>query len=306
MSFPRSLRRLLAVPALLALTAALLPVLSEPASATFPGHNGKIVFASDRSHFFDIYTVLPNGHGVHRVTSDPFLQLGPVFSPNTSRIAYAQCCNNGNFDIYAIDANGSGARRLTNNHGQDIDPSYSKKGKIAYASEHGGNYDIWVMNGDGSHKHRITHDKSDELEPAWNPGGTKIAYQSTKTGHGDIYTMSPTGHDVKRITSNDGVDKEPTWSPSGKKICFSALREANSKLYVVPAHRGGKGRKLTHGAGNDQDPTWSPDGKRIAFVGIRGGARGGDIFTIGAQGGNLQKVVGSAKTYDVKPDWGRK
>ena len=64
------------------LAAALLPVFAQQAGATFPGHNGKIDFASDRSHCFDIYTVLPNGHGVHRVTIDPFLQLGPEWSPN--------------------------------------------------------------------------------------------------------------------------------------------------------------------------------------------------------------------------------
>src|SRR3954469_17637642 len=98
MSFPGVFRRRpITVSALLALATAFLAFLAQPAEATFPGHNGKIVFASDRSHSFDIYTVLPNGHDVHRVTNDPFLQLGPVWSPNASRIAWAQCCNNGNF-----------------------------------------------------------------------------------------------------------------------------------------------------------------------------------------------------------------
>src|SRR5207253_10872911 len=106
MSFPDSLRRrLYAAPALIALTAALLPLSAQRAAAVFPGHNGRIVFVSDRTGFFDIYTVEPNGKSIHRVTSDPELQLVPVWSPNGSRIAYAQCCNNGNFDIYAINAN---------------------------------------------------------------------------------------------------------------------------------------------------------------------------------------------------------
>ncbi len=308
MSFPRSLRaRLLALPALLALVAGVVSFSPTPASAVLPGHNGRIVFASNRGDVYDLYTVMPSGKDVHRLTSDLALQLAPVWSPNGSRIAYEQCCTNGNFDIWAMNSNGTGARRLTHSKGQDIDPAYSKSGKIAFSGERGGNYDIYVMNGDGRNLHRITRDKADDLEPAWSPDGKTIAFQSTRTGNGDIYTMSAGGKGLKRITNtNDSIDKEPAWSPSGKKICFSALRGSTQKLYVVPAHRGGKGRKLTHGAGNDQDPSWSPDGKRIVFAAGRGGARGFDLYTIGAQGGGLHKLVGQPRTFDVKPDWGRK
>ena len=54
----------------------------QPAPATFRGHNGPIVFVSDRTGSYDIYTAAPNGKSVHRLTNDPEIQLDPVWSAN--------------------------------------------------------------------------------------------------------------------------------------------------------------------------------------------------------------------------------
>lgn len=158
-------RTIAAAPVALLLTALLQGVSMPHAGALFPGKNGPIVFASDKTGFYDIYTIMPNGKNLHRVTSDPALQLAPVWTQNRSMIIYEQCCLNGSFDIYSMRANGTGVHRLTRSRAQDIDPSVSKKGKIAFSRGNGGNYEIYVMDLNGSHVHRVTHNPSRTSSP---------------------------------------------------------------------------------------------------------------------------------------------
>ena len=272
------------------------------------GHNGRIVFASDRTGSYEIYSAAPSGKGVQRLTNDSEIQLDPAWAANANKIVYTQCCSNGDFDIYSMNANGSGQTRLTTRVGADVEPSYSRTGKIAFSGARNGQYDIFVMNGDGSNLHPITANAADDLEPTWSPNGKRIAFSSTRSGHGDIYTMSPTGKNLTKATSSGGIDKQPAWSPSGKSIVFSSLREQNPKIYVTSAGRGGKDRRITSGGGPDTDPAWSPDGKHIVYDHGEGGhtGKGFDLFITSPRGGHPHRITDDVKSYEIKPDWARK
>src|SRR5262249_10345120 len=60
-------------------------------------------------------------------------------------------------DLYSVNADGSDLRRLTLSPGDDAEPTWSTKGRIAFTSSRDGNTEIYSMNADGSDVQRLTN-----------------------------------------------------------------------------------------------------------------------------------------------------
>jgi len=98
-------------------------VMMEPVSSgTFPGTNGKIIFASDRDGNKEIYVMDADGSNQTRLTTNSSLDVEPSWSPNGSKIAF-NSDRDGNKEIYVMNADGSNATRLTNNSTREYYPS---------------------------------------------------------------------------------------------------------------------------------------------------------------------------------------
>ena len=92
-------------------------VVSEKAEATFPGKNGRIVYAGwNRGEDFEIYTINPDGSGKRQLTDNNTDDLDPAYSPDGKKIVYAgQDGPKGDLEIYTIGARGGDKFQLTNN-----------------------------------------------------------------------------------------------------------------------------------------------------------------------------------------------
>jgi hypothetical protein len=115
-------RRMLCLPALIVAAvlmacAVVVLALSEKAEATFPGKNGRIVYAGwNRGKDFEIYTINPDGSGKTQLTNNNTDDLDPAYSPDGKKIVYAgQDGPKGDLEIYTINARGGGKSRVTNN-----------------------------------------------------------------------------------------------------------------------------------------------------------------------------------------------
>jgi WD40 repeat protein len=72
-----------------ALTFALVPVLvAQPANATYPGRNGLIAIAGDRGDGSEIYSVLPDGTQLTRLTNVAGAAFDPDWSPDGTKIVF--------------------------------------------------------------------------------------------------------------------------------------------------------------------------------------------------------------------------
>jgi Tol biopolymer transport system component len=75
------------------------------------------------------------------------------------------------------------------------------------------------------------------------------------------------------------------------------------KLYIIDTD-GSPPRRLTPEdseiVGAESDPVWSPDGQQLVFVGYVGD--GVDLFTINADGTELQNLTNTAK-HTIQPSW---
>jgi tricorn protease len=76
----------------------------------------------------DLWVVGRSGGEARRLTSSPGLKLNPVFSPDSSEIAFGMNANS-NWDVYVISVSGGEPRRLTYHPGIDFACGWTPDGK---------------------------------------------------------------------------------------------------------------------------------------------------------------------------------
>ena len=237
--------------------------LAKPAEATFPGNNGRIAFASDRT----------TGEGVNNPEGD--------------------------FEIFSMNRDGTGLTQLTDNAALDQDPEWSPNGrKLAFQSDRELFSNIFVMNADGSEQTRITDGRSFDRSATFSPDGKTIAFDSNleagagvdnPEGEFEIFSVRVDGTNLTQLTKNQEVDFQPDYSPDGDKIAFVSRRSFAPGIYTMNPD-GTKQRKVSRGpAVVFQSPSWSPDGGRIAFVSDQDGPL--NIYTMRADGKGQDKLT---------------
>ena len=144
----------------------------------------------------DVYSALPNGNDVRRLTDDASFEACPGYSPDGQNIAYCSA-QSGPFEIWAMKQNGKKRHQVTHLNARSLFPDYSPDGsKIAFsASGVGGdmNTEIFVVNTDDTGLQQLTANAGDNAYPAWSPDGTKIAFTSTRTRIEQVWVMNADG-----------------------------------------------------------------------------------------------------------------
>jgi Tol biopolymer transport system component len=224
------------------------------ASATYPGStNGRIAYGLNVNGNVDIYSALPDGKAVQRLTNDPSFESCPAYSPDGKWIAYCSG-QSGNFEIWKMKQNGTQRQQVTHTGGRMIFPDFSPDGtKIAFSGHlpGGTNEDIFVANADGSGPvHQLTTSPGNDAYPAWSPDGSKIAFTSDRTGIEQDWVMNANGTDQTQLTFDAAVhDELPDWSPDGTKIAYQDA----GRIWVMNAD-GSDQTQLTYGPGSDFGP----------------------------------------------------
>lgn len=240
---------------------------AQPAAlAQSPG--GRIAFASnavdsDGDGFVttrdlaSIFVINPDGTGLAQVTDGTTLDLEPVWSPQSDRIAF----------VSRIDTNNDGVIDALNDTAS-----------------------LAVINADGSSRLALVSDTLNVTRPAWSPDGSRVAFVSRRDVNGDgvinsldpgaIYVVDAIGGGLKRVTPESMDAADPDWSPDGARLAYSGVTDTNGDsaidknagdtaiIYLLAVDSGGI-TPVTDGISSDFDPRWSPDGSRIAFVSFR-------------------------------------
>lgn len=268
-------------------------IAAAPASATFPGANGRIVYDTTPPGAPPvIHTVLPSGSG--RKVLGPGLM--PSWSADGQRIVFSRGVND-QAEIYSMAADGSDLRRLTHSRANDLDPSYSPNGrKIIFESNAG----IVVMKSNGSDQRVLVRGAGSH--PTYSPDGKRIAYLVGRTAkHApSIWVMRPNGshkHLLLYLGSDGGSG--PSYSPGGNKITFSRCSEHCG--YFVARSDGTKVRRLPCPADYFRGitaPSYSPDGRRL--LGETGQV---DVVTLPLHSCSPKVVVSLSESDAALPDW---
>ncbi|HYG83481.1 MAG TPA: hypothetical protein VD907_01240 [Verrucomicrobiae bacterium] len=128
----------------------------------------------------------------------------------------------------------------------------------------------------------------------------KIAFTKISQGKTGIWRVLPTGK-AQQLLVGDGAHS-PLWSPNGKRLAYLKA----GSLYSV-RHDGAYNLLVADSTGGEiSEPAWSTDGRQLAFVHHKeqGSVRYGAVFTVNANGGNLQNRTGWLKGAVLSsPSW---
>jgi TolB protein len=305
-----------------------------------PGGSGgttgpsRIAFARDlgglSGDLTSLYTVRPNGTGLHRITVPPTRQAlggdsGPVWAPGGRTLVFERNLPYWGSDrmrLMAVPARGGRAQQLTSGP-FDAMPSFSPDGRrIAFTrvvqSVVAPTAALFTIDGRGKHLAPLLSDGLD-LSAAWSPDGRTIAFSRLATAEtplqqATLYLADADGSNVRQLGAAPLHGVSPAWSPDGTRLAFVSFDDANDppcpvascpsgELYVVGSDGAGLTR-LTHSKADDEHPSWSPDGTRLAFAsGFDWRAQGHApwLMTIRASGGRVTRVGRFSGVLD--PTW---
>jgi TolB protein len=280
------------------------------ARATYPGDtNGRIAFGMTVGGNTDVYSSLPDGQDLQRLTTDPGFDACAAFSADGQRIAYCSGQGGGPVQIWTMNQDGSDKRQVTHLSGAAIFPDFSPDGsKIVFTAKPADSTtrDIYVINSDGTGLQRLTSGVGNNTYPAFSPGGSKIVFDSDRTGTFQVWLMKADGSHQKQLTFDSAPkDQVPDWSPDGSRIAYLAdthgVADTVSPSWgdVWVMHANGKGQHAITSGASYYGTAWSPDGTRIATLDWPSRT----VYTIDARDGSGAQAVHPGPGVQFVPGW---
>jgi Tol biopolymer transport system component len=231
---------------------------ADPACPPRPDMSQGYVWAIYAS--FEIYSALPDGTDLRRLTDSPGYDAEATFAFDGSRIVFTSV-RDGDLDLYSMRPDGGDVRRLTNTPGYDGGAFYSHDGsKIVYRASRPSpealpryrellarglveprSLEIFVMDADGSNSRQVTANGAANFAPFFHPDGKRIVFASNmgdpRGRNFDLYMVNVDGSGLERVTANPTFDGFPMFSSDGRRLVFASNRlsrvEGETNLFVA-------------------------------------------------------------------------
>lgn len=289
-----------------------------------PDPNGRIAFGrvvredSFYGQVVAIWAIDPDGSDLVQLNDGD--SGFPVWSPDSSRIAYTHRQADLTWQIETMAPDGSDVKVLTSGPGTD-NASWSPDGDwIAYMTFAGSPSDadfhttIWRMDADGSNAQLLGDPDAFDVEPKISPDGTKLLFlRLSFPGGGQrqqlfVRTIA-TGEELE-ITAVGTAPEHPAWSPDGDWILYNTnpnygSGNPNDQVERIGAGGSGEPEVLFEGTENQGGfkPSYSPDGRMIVFGCFTEPAGTDALCVMNADGGSPFKLLDS-EVHENHFSWG--
>src|SRR6266545_618207 len=147
----------------------------------------------------------------------------PIWSPDSSRIAFVRYAGAADAEIFVMDADGSNIVRITENEVDDADPRWSPNGtQLLYnsGSIDLNEQDVYLVTLADLGTRKLTSDGVNDSFGEWAPDGTGIAYASYRGDQWDVYVVTADGMATTQLTDDPADDFGPRWSPDGSQTLY--------------------------------------------------------------------------------------
>jgi eukaryotic-like serine/threonine-protein kinase len=198
----------------------------------------RVAFDRPSSSGIDVWVRDLDRGTTSRLTSQPQLNDGPVWSPNGETIAFATG-RNGALDFFQRPSNGTGSDALLLTlHAIPIlfASDWSSDGRFLayYRTGPKGNYDLWVVALEGARTPTLfLGTEFNESQGQFSPDGRWMAYVSDESGGPQVYVQSfPTPTERVAISTSGG--SQPRWRRDGKELFYLAADRKLMATTIVP------------------------------------------------------------------------
>ena len=224
---------------------------------------GQVVYSSQASGNWDIWTMDADGGNQRQLTRDSDQNLFPSVSPDGQTIVF-ESYRGGRSHVWRMNLDGSDQRRLTDGTGE-FTPQFSADGRwIVYQALAGVNWNLLRIPAGGGAPQLMAENIL--TAPSLSPDGKHFAYpywdeqgQTTKTA----VVPFEGGPAVKTF---DNLPLKLIWTTDSRALAYVDTRGNVSNIWTQPL-AGGEPRQLTD---FDKDElfafAWSPDGKQLALA----------------------------------------
>lgn len=219
----------------------------------------------------------------------------PAASPDGRYLAYARLSDKGGTSITVVDRVTGQSRDITDGAAVDEHPTFSPDGtRLLFVSSRDTYNNIYSINRDGSGLKQLTFEPLpgvvEDRSPAWSADGNTIAWSSNANGYMSIWLMNADGTNKRRLTTKIPIfEDDAAWSPDGTRIAFTEVEMLTPRLVVMNIDGSNRQVMQVPADGHGRDPAWSPDGKLLAFSFNPDDHSRPQIYTINADGTNLQR-----------------
>lgn len=257
----------------------------------------KIAFMTNKSGFWDIYTMNNDGSNVQKITKDD-MRMPAAFSvsPDGRKLAYISD-KTGNADLWVIDLNTKSTIQITDTEfGDEGSPTWSSDSQSLafHTNENNGLYKILQANsplndkGKNTFQTLISETDSNALHPAFSPNGTKLLYSLTDASNNSILHIYDYETRKDRIiTTKEAQAVNGSWSPDSSKVIYWTNTNG-----VFQINADGTGNIQIGSIKNIKGtPYYSPDGKKITFARGYGFPDDYDVWVMDNDGRNPKKIT---------------
>jgi TolB protein len=187
---------------------------------------GVLAFSMMDGFYHNLFIYHPHFFPLTRLTNGNWDDVGPAFSNDGSKLAYASN-QNGRWDIYILDLHTYELTNITNSDAYDMNPGWSPDDQwLVFESDRNGNRDIFLQSLKNLDQQplQLTLTEADEFLPAWSPDGRKIAYTSLESGNQQIWIADldkVEGHYRNLSQAPAVVNSHPFWSRDGELYWYN-------------------------------------------------------------------------------------
>jgi serine/threonine protein kinase/Tol biopolymer transport system component len=163
-----------------------------------------------------------------RLTFDPLFDGYPIWSPDSSRVAFTTGAAGGAIATKLAGGGGAPEMLLTAPVGTAWPSDWSADGRFIAYTVNGpkATFDIWILPLDGDHKpYPFVETPFVEDCASFSPDGRWLAYQSDESGVVQVYVQPFPSTGVKYQVSRDG-GKQPKWRRDGRELFFLSIDNA--------------------------------------------------------------------------------
>jgi TolB protein len=206
----------------------------------------------------------------------------------------------GNYDLFVTREDGTCLRQITSDSGQDLLPSWSSTGKLAFTSDRGGARRVWVHDLDSGSEVPLELGGLSATSPAWSPDGAALAFEGWVPGlaSSDVYLADARGGQPFNLTGDASYNSGPAWSPDGQTLYFVSNRTGRYEVHVLrPADctssaGGCPASAVTTGSRIVGKPSVSPDGALLVFARTVAGSSDSEVVALTLATGGIRVVSG--------------